>query len=107
MACKENIFYGKYYLCSCQKVCDTHNYYLDTIFIDLALNCEDQLWVFQGEIIMLHLLQICFYIVLREISFGLCTDVIEAFNYTSRYLNGLLNINNPNFESKGYILLSF
>ena len=26
------------------------------------------------------------------------TDIIEAFNSTSRYLDDLLNINNPNFE---------
>ena len=101
---------------SCQKVCETHNYYLDTIFIDLALNCEDQMWVFQGEIIILLLLQICFYFVLREISFGLWSDVIEAFNSTSRYINGLLNTDTPYLEfrkkdksdiSPGYIPLSF
>ena len=26
------------------------------------------------------------------------TDIIEAFNSTSRYLDDLLNIDNPNFE---------
>ena len=26
------------------------------------------------------------------------TDINEAFNSTSRYLDGLLNIDNPNFE---------
>ena len=28
------------------------------------------------------------------------TDVIEAFNSTSRYLDDLLNIDNPYFEQK-------
>ena len=37
---------------------------------------------------------------MRETSCCLCnqTDIIEAFNSTSRYLDGLLNIDNPYFE---------
>ena len=36
------------------------------------------------------------------------TDIIEAFNSTSRYLDDLLNIDNPYFEQKfRYILLNF
>ena len=41
-----------------------------------------------------------FHYVLREITFCLCPDVIEAFNSTSRYLNGLLNVDNPYFERR-------
>ena len=43
------------------------------------------------------ILQICFCFVMRE---TLCcqTDIIEAFNSTSRYLDDLLNIDNPYFE---------
>ena len=37
------------------------------------------------------------------------TDIIEAFNSTSRYLDDLLNIDNPYFEQwlVRYILLNF
>ena len=36
------------------------------------------------------------------------TDIIEAFNSTSRYLDDLLNIDNPYFEEMvRYILLNF
>ena len=51
---------------------------------------------------MLLFLQICFYFVMRE---TLCclfltiikADVVEAFNSTSRYLDDLLNIDDPYF----------
>ena len=35
------------------------------------------------------------------------TNIIEAFNSTSRYLDDLLNIDNSNFEQMVYILLNF
>ena len=49
---------------------------------------------------MLLSLQICFcyerdFIFLSDNN---QTDIIEAFNSTSRYLDDLLNIDNPNFE---------
>ena len=51
---------------------------------------------------MLLLLPICFCFVIRETLCCLCqtTDSIEAFNSTSRYLDDLLNIDNPYFEQK-------
>ena len=51
---------------------------------------------------MLFLLQIYFCFVMRETMLSLSdnnqTDIIEAFNSTSRYLDDLLNIDNPYFE---------
>ena len=51
---------------------------------------------------MLLLLQICFFFVMREISWSLSrenqADIIEAFNSTSRYLDDLLNIDNIYFD---------
>ena len=59
-----------------------------TIYLqDLAQNYIDKLLVFQWVLIVLLLLQICFYFVMRE-----------TFNSTSRYLDNLLNIDNPYFE---------
>ena len=51
---------------------------------------------------MLLLLQICFVCYERDLmvshSDNNQADVIEAFNSTSRYLDNLLNIDNPYFE---------
>ena len=48
---------------------------------------------------MLLLLKISFYFVMREtLSDNNQTNIIEAFNSTSKYLDDLLNIDNPYFE---------
>ena len=47
---------------------------------------------------MLLLLQICFCFVTRALSDNNQTDIIEAFNSTSRYLDDLLDIDNPYFK---------
>ena len=48
------------------------------------------------------LLQICFCFIMRYFKLSLSdnnqADVVEAFNSTSRYLDNLLNIDNPYFE---------
>ena len=53
---------------------------------------------------MLLLLQICFYFVMRETPCLLLTIIkkpfVVAFNSTSRYLDDLLNIDNPYFAKK-------
>ena len=56
-----------------------HNTLLESLIIDL-------------------LLQICFCFVMLSLSDNNQTDIIEAFNSTSRYSNDLLNIDNPYFE---------
>ena len=52
-------------LWSCQKVC------LIIFLLDLELNFIGKLLVFQWELIVLLLLQICFFFVMREISWSL------------------------------------
>ena len=47
---------------------------------------------------MLLLLQICFCCVMLSLSENNQTDIVEAFNSTSRYLDDLLNIFIPYFE---------
>ena len=64
--------------------------------LDLELNFIDKLLVFRWELVVLLLLQICFFFVMREISRENQADIIEAFNSTSRYL--LLNIDNIFFN---------
>ena len=68
----------------------------------LALNYIDKLYVFQWVLIVLLLLQIWFlFCYERDFMLSLSdnnqTDIIEAFNSTSRYLDELLNIDNPYF----------
>ena len=60
--------YDNHNLWSCQKVCDALVYLLDNILLDLELNFIDKLLVFRWELIVLLLLQICFFFVMREIS---------------------------------------
>ena len=70
--------------------------------LDLDLNFIDKLLVFRWELIVLLLLQICFFFVERDFMKSLSrenqADIIEAFNSTSRYLDDLLNIDNIYFD---------
>ena len=67
--------------------------------LDLELNFIGKLLVF---LIVLLLLQICFFFVMRDFMKSLSrenqADIIEAFNSTSRYLDYLLNIDNIYFD---------
>ena len=62
--------------------------------------------IFQWVLIVLLLLQICFVLLCNERDFKLSltdynqTDIIEVFNCTFRYLDDLLNIDNPYFEQR-------
>ena len=60
--------YNNHNLWSCQKVCDALVYLLDNILLDLELNFIGKLLVFRWDLIVLLLLQICFFFVMREIS---------------------------------------
>ena len=78
-------------------MCDTLHYPLD----NMVRKYIDKLYVFQWVLIVLLLLQICFCYeraFMLSLSYNNLADVIEAFNSTSRYLDDLLNIDNPYFE---------
>ena len=60
--------YNNHNLWSCQKVLDALVYLLDNILLDLELNFMGKLLVFRWELIVLLLLQICFFFVKKEIS---------------------------------------
>ena len=93
----------RYKLWSCQKMCDALHYILENVFIrfgsklyrfflgiQMGTNCTP---------LVADLVLLCFE---RDFVLSLSdnnqTDIIEAFNSTSRYLDDLLNIVNPNFE---------
>ena len=70
---------------------------------DLELNFIDKLLVFRWELIVLLLLQICFFFCyerdfMKSLSRENQADIIEAFNSTSRYLDDLLNIDSIYFD---------
>ena len=64
----------------------------------LFANPEDRFTRVKAHI----MLQICFWLVMRDtrgvVSVKYQARVVEAFNCTSRYLDDLLNIDNPYFE---------
>ena len=97
MACNEECafftsdVYNNHNLWSCQKVYDALVYLLDNILLDLELNFIGKLLVFRWELIMLLLLQICFFFCYeRGFTKSLSRENqadIEAFNSTSRYID--------------------
>ena len=74
-------------------MCDALHYLLDNIFVRFGSKLYRQ---------NVGRLQICFCFVERDFMLYLSdnnqTDIIEAFNSTSRYLDDLLNIDNPYLE---------
>ena len=93
----------RYKLWSCQKMCDALHYLLDNIFIrfgsksyrrivsiPMGTNCAP---------LVADLFLFCYK---RDFMLSLSNnnqaDIIEAFNSTSRYLDDLLNIDNPYFK---------
>ena len=93
----------RYKLWSCQKMCDALHYLLDIIFtrfgsklytqivgIPMGTNCAP---------LVADLFLFCYE---RDFMLSLSdnnqTDIIEAFNSTSRYLDDLLNIDTSYFE---------
>ena len=109
LACNDkNAFFAseqpkRYKLWSCHKMCDALHYLLDNIFIRFGSKLYRQ-------IVSIPMCTNCaplvadLYLFCYERDFMLSlsdnnqTDIIEAFNSTSRYLDDLLNIDNPYFE---------
>ena len=84
----------RYKLWSCQKMCDALHYLLDNIFIRFGSKLYRQIvGIPIGTIcapLVADLFLLCYE---RDVMLSL-----SAFNSTSRYLDDLLNIDNPYFE---------
>ena len=92
----------RYKLWSCQKMCDALHYLLDNIFIRFGSKLYRQIvGIPMGTCapLVADLFLFCYE---RDFMLSLSdnnqADIIEAFNSTSRYLDDLLNIDNPYFE---------
>ena len=93
----------RYKVWSCQKMCDALHYLLDYIFIRFGSKLYRQIvGIPMGTNcapLVADLFLFCFE---RDFMLSLSdnnrTDIIEAFNSTSRYLDDILDIDNPYFE---------
>ena len=92
----------RYKLWSCQKMCDALDYLLDNIFIRFSSKLYRQIvGIPMGTNcapLVADLFLFCYERdFMLSLSDNIQADVIEAFNSTSRYLDDLLNIDNPYF----------
>ena len=100
---KNNYLHHWYTLWSCQNVCDALSYLLDNIYIRFATKLYRQIvGIPMGTNCAPLVADLFLYCYERDFMDSLNhdnqADVIEAFNSTSRYLDDLLNIDNPYFE---------
>ena len=82
---------------SCQNVCDALSYRLDNIYIRVGTKlCRQIVGISMGSNCAPLVADLCLYCFERDFMDSLNhdnqADVIEAFNSTSRYLDGHLNI---------------
>ena len=109
MACNDkNAFFTseqpkQYKLWSCQKMCDALHYLLDNIFIRFGSKLYRQIvGIPMGTYCAPLVADLFLFCYERDFMLSLSdnnqSDVIEAFNSTSRYLDDLINIDNPYFE---------
>ena len=92
-----------YKLWSCQIMCDALHYLLDNIFIRFGSKLYRQIvGIPMGTNYAPLVADLFLFCYERDFMLSLSdnnqTDIIEAFNSTSRYLDDLLNIDNPYFE---------
>ena len=94
---------SRYTLWSCQNVCDALSYLLDNIYIRFGTKLYRQIvGIPMGTNCAPLVADLFLYCYERDFMDSLNhdnqADVIDAFNSTSRYLDDLLNIDNPYFE---------
>ena len=94
---------SRYTLWSCQNVCDALSYLLDNIYIRFGTKLYRQIvGIPMGTNCAPLVADLFLYCYERDFMDSLNhdnqADVVEAFNSTSRYLDDLLNIDNPYFE---------
>ena len=93
----------RYKLWSCQKMCDAPHYLLDNIFIRFGSKLYRQIvGIPMGTNCAPLVADLFLFCYEKDFMLSLSdnnqADIIEAFNSTSRYLDDLLNIDNPYFE---------
>ena len=109
IACNGKIFFTSdavrnYNLWSCQKVCEALTFLLDNIYIKFSSKLYTQIVGMPMGTYCAPLVPNLFLFcyegdAMLSLSEDNQSDVIEAFNSTSRYLDDLLNIDNNFFDS--------
>ena len=91
---------SRYKLWSCQNVCDALSYLLDNIYIRFGTKLYRQIFGIPNcAYLVADLFLYCYERdFMDSLNHDNQADVIEAFNSTSRYLDDILNIDNPYFE---------
>ena len=97
------VTYRGYHVWSCQNVCDDLSFLLDNIYITVCTKLYRQIvGIPMGTNcapLVADLFLFCYESdFMKGLSSDNQADVIKAFNSTSRYLDDLLNIDNPYFE---------
>ena len=97
--------YKGYHLWSCQNVCDALSFLLDNIYIRFGTKLYRQIIIVGIPMgtncapLVADLFLFCYERdFMKTLSSDNQADFIKAFNLTSRYLDDLLNIDNPYFE---------
>ena len=95
----------RYKLWSCQKMCDSLHYLLGNIFIRFGSKLYRQIvGIPKGTNCAPLVADLFLFCCERDFMLSLSdnnqTDIIEDLNSTSRYLDDLLNIDNPYFEQR-------
>ena len=95
--------YRGYHLWSCQNVCDALSFHLDNIYIRFGTKLYRQIvGIPMGTNcapLVADLFLFCYERdFMKNLSSDNQADIIKAYNLTSRYLDDLLNIDNPYFE---------
>ena len=88
---------------SCQNICEALTYLIDNIFIRFGTKLYRQIVVIPMGTSCVPLIADLFLFCherdfMASLSYNKEAEIILAFNSTSRYLNDLLNIENPYFE---------
>ena len=102
----------RYKLWSCQRMCDALHYLLDNIFIRFGSKLYRQIvGIPMGTNCAPLVADLFLFCYERDFMLSLSdnnqADIIKAFNSNSRYLDNLLNIDNPYFEQmEGQIYLT-
>ena len=94
----------KYHAWSCQSVCDVLTFLLDNIVIRFGTKLNRQVFgIPMGTDCAPLVADLFLFCYERDFVMSLSddkqTDVIDAFNTTSRYLDDILNINNVYFDN--------
>ena len=91
------------YLWSCQNVCDALSFLLDNIYIRFSTKLYRQIVGIPigtkcAPLVADLFLFCCEKDFMKDLSSDNQADVIKAFNSPSRYLDDILNIDNPYFK---------